>query len=383
MAYFAAALNKLQLQHCKKVARTALSYALYVYDILFDRRANVVSNLNGQDVAEDALEIVRDLCATTDMLLDVNKQECAKQEEESTEGGSVQSGDDEDAWEDEESEGEDVKEKDEKDVKEEGQQLKTQNTSSHRNRMCLVEKGCAGYVGPNLKRHLTNVHLRKNHISEEDIDRYFSLGLHHRKKRGPPRKTKKGKTIKGRWKRWCPEPGCDYLGAYLPQHLQNKHHLKPSSATYRTSLKIARRYKGLADELEKMVEPEPPISEISVPSPPPLPSKRAMSSDDDSDVAPSKPKKKTSKTLESDEDNSAIPSAPAKSTSKKATSSSIDSDVAPSKPKEKKSKTLDSDDSESVIPPTPAKSPGSRISIAKAPSAGTSTPTAPSEQSAD
>ena len=404
IAYFAAALDKLQLQHCEKVARTALSYALYVHDILFDKRAKVASSLNGQDVADDALEIVRDICATRDMLLDVNRQECAKQEEESTEGGSIQSGDDakkesndkkksgEDAdeedeeEEDEESEGEDVKEKDEKDVKEEAQQLKTQYTSSHhRNRTCLVGKGCAGYVGPNLKRHLTNVHLRKNHISEEDLDRYFALGIDPRKKRGPPRKNKKGKTIKGRWKQCCPEPGCSYLGTYLPEHLQNKHHLKPSSATHRTSLKIARRFKSLADELEKMVELEPPISKISVPSPPPLPSKRAMSSDDDSDVAPSKPKKKTSKTLESDEDNSAIPSAPAKSTSKKAMSSSNDSDVAPSKPKEKKSKTLDSDsdDSENVIPPMPAKSPGSRISIAKAPSAGSSTPTAPYEQSAD
>ena len=218
IAYFAAALDKLQLQHCEKVARTALSYALYVHDILFDKRAKVASSLNGQDVADDALEIVRDICATTDMFLDVNRQECAKQEEESTEGGSVQSGDDakkesndkkksgedadeedeeeedeeeedENAEEDEESEGEDVKEKDEKDVKEEAQQLKTQYTSSHhRNRTCLVGKGCAGYVGPNLKRHLTNVHLRKNHISEEDLDRYFALGLDPRKKRGPPRK---------------------------------------------------------------------------------------------------------------------------------------------------------------------------------------------------
>ena len=210
-------------------------------------------------------------------------------------------------------------------------------------------------------------------------------GLIPERREDLPEKNKKGKTIKGRWKQCCPEPGCSYLGTYLPEHLQNKHHLKPSSATYRTSLKIARRFKSLADELEKMVEPEPPISKISVPSPPPLPSKRAMSSDDDSDVAPSKPKKKTSKTLESDEDNSAIPSTPAKSTSKKAMSSSNDSDVAPSKPKEKKSKTLDSDsdDSENVIPPMPAKSPGSRIFIAKAPSAGSSTPTAPYEQSAD
>ena len=180
----------------------------------------MVSNLNGQDVADEALEIVRDICTTTDMLLDVDKQVQSKEKQESTEGGSVCNDDaekesktsgeeedeedeeceadeedveDENEKEDEESEGEDVKEKDEKEEEEEAQQLKTQYTfSHHRNRKCLVEKGCAGYVGPNLKRHLTNVHLRKNHIIE-DVDRYFALGLDPRKKRGPPRKTRKVK----------------------------------------------------------------------------------------------------------------------------------------------------------------------------------------------
>ena len=136
-----------------------------------------------------------------------------------------------------------------------------------------------------------------------------------------------------------------------------------------------------------MVEPEPPISEISVPSPPPLPSKRAMDSDDDSDDALSKPKRKKSKTLDSDEDSSAIPPARAKSpessTSKKTRSSNNDSDIASSKSKEKKSKTLESHDDDNVIPPTPAKTPGSIKAIANTPSAGNSTPTAPSENSAD
>ena len=77
-------------------------------------------------------------------------------------------------------------------MKKEAQQLKTQYTlSHHRNRTCVVEKGCSGYVGPNLKRHLTNVHLRKYHISE-DVDRYFALGLDPRKKK----RTSKKKTRK-------------------------------------------------------------------------------------------------------------------------------------------------------------------------------------------
>lgn len=37
IAYFAAALDKLQLHHCETITRTALSYALYVH-ILFDKK---------------------------------------------------------------------------------------------------------------------------------------------------------------------------------------------------------------------------------------------------------------------------------------------------------------------------------------------------------
>ena len=59
--------------------------------------------------------------------------------------------------------------------------------------------------------------------------------------------------MKGRVKCWCPQANCDYLGAYLPQHLLNKHRMKPSSGLYRTALKIARKYKELKEEIEDMV----------------------------------------------------------------------------------------------------------------------------------
>lgn len=59
--------------------------------------------------------------------------------------------------------------------------------------------------------------------------------------------------MKGRVKRWCPQANCHYLGPYLPQHLVNRHRMKPSSGLYKTALKIARKYKGLQDEVEDMV----------------------------------------------------------------------------------------------------------------------------------
>ena len=76
--------------------------------------------------------------------------------------------------------------------------------------------------------------------------------------------TRRGKTIKGRWKRWCPVKACNYLGCNLPEHLQNKHRMKPGSAVYKLSLKVARRYQGLEEEL-RIIEPN--VSQPSIPSP--------------------------------------------------------------------------------------------------------------------
>ena len=105
-------------------------------------------------------------------------------------------------------------------------------------------------MGPNLKRHLTNVHVKRGHIFLNEVVKFFSMGLEGHKKRGPARKTKAGKKMKGRVKRWCPQPNCHYLGPYLPQHLTNKHRMKPSSGLYKTCLKIALKYKGVEEELE-------------------------------------------------------------------------------------------------------------------------------------
>ena len=114
-----------------------------------------------------------------------------------------------------------------------------------------------GYEGPNLKRHLMNVHAKKGHIEAADVGKYFAMGLKPKRKRVPKRFLGQGKTTKGRWRRWCPEKDCNYLGCYLPHHIvayQNKHHMSTNSTAYKLSLKVARRYKGLEELTQKDVQ---------------------------------------------------------------------------------------------------------------------------------
>ena len=87
----------------------------------------------------------------------------------------------------------------------------TPSSSHHVTRKCHVGHHCS-YEGPNLKRHLRTVHVEKNHILEQQVDIYFAKGLDGHRRRGPSRKVKTGKKTKGKWKRWCPQPDCHYLG---------------------------------------------------------------------------------------------------------------------------------------------------------------------------
>ena len=164
--------------------------------------------------------------------------------------------------------------------------LKTLSSSHHLARKCIVGHHCT-YQGPNLKRHLRNVHVRKGHIDEREVDRLFAMGFRGNKKRGPARENKGGAKIKGRWKRWCPEPDCSYLGAYLSHHLQNKHHLKPSSSKYKTALKVAVRYKGLHEELEmlKTSTKKRSSSDDDAATPPPKKKRQEPEPDEDTAVA--------------------------------------------------------------------------------------------------
>ena len=58
---------------------------------------------------------------------------------------------------------------------------KSASVSHHVDRRCVVGRGCS-YVGPNLKRHLKNVHVKKGHIFLNQVDKFFSMGLEGHKK---------------------------------------------------------------------------------------------------------------------------------------------------------------------------------------------------------
>ena len=54
----------------------------------------------------------------------------------------------------------------------------TPSFNHHLNRKCVAGHGCT-YEGPNLKRHLKNVHVKRHHILKNQIDRYFAIRLNH------------------------------------------------------------------------------------------------------------------------------------------------------------------------------------------------------------
>ena len=179
-----------------------------------------------------------------------------------------------------------------------------------------------------MKRHLRNVHVKNGHIEDSQVERYFALGLGSQNIRGPPEKTKSGKKNRGRWKRWCPQPNCNYLGAYLPHHLQNKHCMKPSSTHYRDRLQNAVKYKGLDEELEKMAKPMARADESNESNEesdeeeiiPPTPAKRKAASS----VMPAKTKAKAPAAT----NTSAAPSQTSKSSSKTSMPPPVTSEAA-------------------------------------------------------
>ena len=70
---------------------------------------------------------------------------------------------------------------------------KSSSISHHVDRKCVVGHGCR-YVGPNLKRHLANVHVKRGHLLLEQVEKFFSMGSDGHKKRGQlgrPRVVKK------------------------------------------------------------------------------------------------------------------------------------------------------------------------------------------------
>lgn len=64
-AYLVASFKKLGLDHCEKKSRVALSYMLNVLHTQLGKKAKAVKNLDGEGIAEECLEVMRDLSETS------------------------------------------------------------------------------------------------------------------------------------------------------------------------------------------------------------------------------------------------------------------------------------------------------------------------------
>ena len=302
--YFCASIQHLQLQHIEKCTFKALSYMLYVHECLMGKSFVPNRNLQGSAVTAGSAEILQDIIDTVEMLREAKQrhEEKVKKRVESSEtrvpseeedtskeewrhGSSASESSDDDSSNgkggagvkgvrgERKSLGKEVVSGEVEADKEsavlcEGQEevverkkpqvVRGGKRSTHVTRSCKVPS-CRGYKGPNLKRHLMDVHLKKKEIFDKDVERLFNMGVSKTKLRGPPRKSKKGTLVKGRRKRWCPEPFCGFLGPYLPQHLRAVHKMTPGSERYKVALKEARPYRGEEAELALLTLPRPPI----------------------------------------------------------------------------------------------------------------------------
>ena len=71
--FFASAAHKLHLDTSQDVALRSLSYSKYVYECLYQKRLNLPEILDGQDLADEILEIINDMCNSTALLESVNR----------------------------------------------------------------------------------------------------------------------------------------------------------------------------------------------------------------------------------------------------------------------------------------------------------------------
>ncbi|XP_022788404.1 uncharacterized protein LOC111328274 [Stylophora pistillata] len=154
------------------------------------------------------------------------------------------------------------------------------------------------------------VHLSKGKISSKDEERLFVLATAGRVKYGAIHKYGgKASTSKTKRRGWCPVQRCTCVGAFLPQHLRQVHHLDNKGQTYRSYLKMARYYQG-SDEWQ----PNPSTPSPKKTSPITKPSKRpleVLALTDDSDSEPKLKRRKIEKGDESSQySRKAVPPSP-------------------------------------------------------------------------
>jgi len=93
-----------------------------------------------------------------------------------------------------------------------------------------------------IKRHLKS-HVTRKELEESDVPRAAAILKAGNNLSGPPLTTcKKEAGRPGRFKKWCPVPGCNTITTYLTQHLTKAHKSKTTHVAYKVHLKNAKRY---------------------------------------------------------------------------------------------------------------------------------------------
>ena len=88
------------------------------------------------------------------------------------------------------------------------------------------------------------MHVKKEEMEEEDLEKFFNVAAWYNKSRGPRRPANKtGIPLK-----WCPI--CKFVTPHLRKHLANKHKMK-EGGYMDNCLKVARGYQG-KDEVEDL-----------------------------------------------------------------------------------------------------------------------------------
>lgn len=96
--------------------------------------------------------------------------------------------------------------------------------SHHKRKGCPVA-GCK-FNGNDLRRH-----VKKGDIEDNSVERLLAIVKARASQRAMPRKRTGKPTLRGRFKKWCPVPGCDRLVIDVGRHLCNStyHQFKKGS----------------------------------------------------------------------------------------------------------------------------------------------------------
>ncbi len=137
---------------------------------------------------------------------------------------------------------------------------KSSKRSHHKKKRCPVQN--CKFEGSDLRRHL-KVHAKRGDIEEENVEKLFSVVSAGVQQRGSNRLRKGKTTVKGKWKKWCPIPGCDRVVLNVSRHLCNPtmHNMKKGSREVQRLVRMAKRYSGLAELDDNLEKPPPPVVE--------------------------------------------------------------------------------------------------------------------------